>query len=450
MSEPNQNRNLYLVVIILVALLFVTGGYIVLLEMRQAESKTQTDETLVTPADGGHDNSLADLGTRPDWNTLDIWQDTITRDDFHQLLTEVYTLDDTWKRYITINTDHAIIRTDTRKPGATYRLNFAPVISEASPSRNWNSAGDLAPGTKEKPLAGVHIAIDPGHIGGDYAKIEERWFQIGDQSPIKEGEMTLLTGQIIKKKLIQLGAKVYLIRGTNSPVNPRRPESYRQEATAKAKSIGRSDEQTITRYQNMFFYRTGEIRERARRVNLAFSPDLVLCLHYNAEAWDNPEKPSLTEKNHYHVLLHGALTSSEIAHDDERYEMLVKILQRSHDEEKPLGMYMAHALGLATGLPAYDYPPETSSAKRIEGVPGLWARNLLANRIYRCPVIFLEPYVMNNKQVHDRIQLGDYEGTRLFNGEQRQSIYREYADAVVLALREYFLDYRIIYDSSEH
>ena len=147
--------------------------------------------------------------------------------------------------------------------------------------------------------------------------------------------------------------------------------------------------------------------------------------------------------------MHGALTRSEIAHDDERYEMLVKILQRSHGEEKILGMYMAHSLSLSTKLPAYEYSPGTSQARRIDGVPGLWARNLLANRLYQCPVIFLEPYVMNNKEVHDRVQLGDFEGTKLINGEEKKSIYREYADAVILALREYYLDHRIVYEPEE-
>lgn len=454
MTSLTHGRKLYPVTALLLLLLLAAIGYIILLNIKQKTvsklSHAIEDETMITPSPGGHDNSLADLGTRPDWNTLDLWQETITRDDFHRLLAGVYTADDSWKRYITINQDHVIIRTDTRKPGATYRLNFTPVLSEASPNRNWTSVGELAPGTREKPLAGVHIAIDPGHIGGQFARLEERWFQIGNHQPVQEGDMTLITGKIIKKKLIELGAKVYLVRGTNEPVNPRRPDFYREAAEAKAQSIGKTDEESITHIQNKFFYRTGEIRERARRVNLAFSPDLVLCLHYNAEAWDDPENPTLTDKNHYHVILHGALTGDEIAHDDERYEMLVKILQRAHDEEKPLGMYFAHSLGLSTKLSAYDYPPTKSYAKRIEGVPGLWARNLLANRLYQCPVIFLEPYVMNNQEVHDRVQLGDYKGTRIINGDEKKSIYREYADAVVLALREYYLDHRMIYEPQEN
>lgn len=447
MITPNHGRKLYPIIALLLVLLIAAGGYIMLLEMKQKPSlsdepreSTQETITAIEPATG-----LADLGQQPNWTTLDLWQDTITHDDFLYLLTDVYTTDDSWKRFITIHPDHAIIRTDTNIPGATYRLNFASVISEASPNRNWNSVGELPPGTSDKPLAGVHIAIDPGHIGGNYAKIEERWFQIGDHPPVKEGDMTLLTGKIIKEQLIKLGAKVYLVRGSNNPVNPKRADDYRDAAIAKASLLDIKDESSISSYQNKFFYRTGEIRERARRVNLAFNPDLVLCLHFNAEAWNDPAAPSLTDENHYHVLLHGALTRTELAHDDERFEMLVKILQRSHQEEKSLGVYMARSLATATKLPAYEYHNAGHRARQIEDAPGLWLRNLLANRIYQCPVIFLEPYVMNNQEVHDRIQLGDYKGTKLISGEERKSIFQEYADAVVSALEQYYLDYRIIY-----
>ncbi len=447
MMTPSHGRKLYPIIALLLVLLIAAGGYIMLLEMQQKPNyySTTAESTPETTITEKPETGLADLGQQPNWTTLDLWQDTITHDDFLYLLTEIYTTDDSWKRFIRIYPDHAIIRTDTSIPGATYRLNFASVISEASPNRNWNSVGELPPGTADKPLAGVHIAIDPGHIGGDYAKTEARWFQIGTHPPVKEGDMTLLTGKIIKEQLVKLGAKVYLIRGSNNPVNPKRPDDYRDVALAKAASQGITDEKTINSYQNKLFYRTGEIRERARRVNLAFNPDLVLCLHYNAEAWDDPNNPSLSDSNHYHVLLHGALTRGELAHDDERYEMLVKILQRSHAEEKSLGVYMARSIAMATNLPAYEYLNASHRAIQIEDVPGLWLRNLLANRLYQCPVIFLEPYVMNNQEVHDRIQLGDYKGTKIIAGIERKSIFTEYADAVVAALKQYYLDYRIIY-----
>jgi hypothetical protein len=67
----------------------------------------------------------------------------------------------------------------------------------------------------------------------------------------------------------------------------------------------------------------------------------------------------------------------------------------------------------------------------------VYARNLLATRLYRCPVVYCEPYVMNSKDVFARIQAGDYEGTRNINGVERKSIFREYADSVAEGLADY-------------
>jgi hypothetical protein len=452
-------------ILVLLLLLFSSLGYIILQNQRLKKvsatppppapisvlispppgplSKPDGTAVLLTP--GEHDITLADLGTRPDWQTLDLWQETITHDDFLRLLTEVYTVDNSWKRYITVHPDHAIIRTDTRKPDAYYRLTFSELYNDSSPDRSWNSVDDLPPASAKKPLADLRIAIDPGHIGGEFAKIEQRWFQIGNHKPVMEGELTLTTAKLIKRKLISYGAKAYVIRGNNQPINPNRPEFYRAQAEAKARSLGKTDEATIKRLQDKFFYLTGEIRARARRVNLAFRPDLVLCLHYNAESWADPSNPTLTTNNHYHVLVHGALTSGELAHDDERYEMLTKILQHNNDEEKGIGVAMVKSLAKATGLPAYNYKANSHRARQMDQVDGLWARNLLANRIYQCPVIFLEPYVMNNQEVHDRVQLGNYKGLKKVNGVDKKSIQHEYADAVADALKDYYLSRRIIY-----
>lgn len=449
----------YSLITILVLLLFFAVGFIViqhqLLEKASSSqpaaptpqpTEQKLDGAAIPVVAGEHDTTLADLGIRPDWQTLDLWQDTITHDDFLRLLTKIYTVDNSWKRYITVKPDHAIIRTDTHLPDAYYRLNFSPLFNDSSPDRSWKSVDDLPPANQNKPLADIRIAIDPGHIGGEFAKMEQRWFQIGDHKPVMEGELALTTAKLLKRRLRAMGAKAYLIRGSNHPVNPNRPKFYRELATAKAKSLGKSDEATIKRYQEKFFYLTGEIRARARRINLAFRPDLVLCLHYNAESWADPSNPTLTTNNHYHVLLHGALTRSELAHDDERYEMLTKILQHNHDEEQGLGIAIAESMKKSMGLPAYNYLRNSKRARKIKGADGLWARNLLANRIYQCPVIFLEPYVMNNQEVHDRVQLGNYMGTKKINGVEKKSIQREYADSVADGIKAYYLSRRIIYD----
>ena len=96
---------------------------------------------------------------------------------------------------------------------------------------------------------------------------------------------------------------------------------------------------------------------------------------------------------------------------------------------------MATAFLKETGLPAYLYSLGRP-AKRVG--PALWARNLLANRLYQCPVLFFEPYVMNNNEVYERVQSGDYEGEREVAGSRKQSIYREYRDAILIGLKTYY------------
>ena len=53
-------------------------------------------------------------------------------------------------------------------------------------------------------------------------------------------------------------------------------------------------------------------------------------------------------------------------------------------------------------------------------------------------MVYLEPYVINNREVHDRVQLGDYPGRRKINGTPRESIYREYVRGVVDGVVAYY------------
>jgi hypothetical protein len=98
---------------------------------------------------------------------------------------------------------------------------------------------------------------------------------------------------------------------------------------------------------------------------------------------------------------------------------------------------VAGVMAKATQLPPFEYPTTLTTTK--VGTTGyVYARNLLANRLYRCPVLYCEPYVMNSRDGFARIQAGDYEGTRNVNGVERKSIFREYADSVTAGLAEYY------------
>jgi N-acetylmuramoyl-L-alanine amidase len=379
---------------------------------------------------------LSPLGKAPDWKSLEAYQGTITREKFMHDLTRYFTCSDAWQQFIEVNEDHALIVEAAGDGKQSYRLNFAAAGAEKNAPRFWKKKADLPTDKKNKPLEGCHIAIDAGHIGGNWAQMEERWFKIGDGMPVTEGDMTLIVARVLQPLLEDRGAKVSLVRNDTHPLTKDRPEQFLPIVQEQNPSL--TNPFYLNKAAESLFYRTSEIRTRADYVNRVLKPDLVLCLHFNAVAWGDPANPSLVEENHFHILLNGAFTDDELAYDDQRFEMLRKILQGTIHEEAAVGGVMADVFAEQSGLPPYPYEPDSPRARNVAGHPYLWARNLLANRLYDCPVIFFEPYVMNSREVYERIQAGNYAGMPVVAGKPRKSIYREYADAVVDGLVKYY------------
>ena len=380
---------------------------------------------------------LSALGTEPDWTRLQRYQGTMGRDEFTRLLDTVYAPGGAWKNTIEVGEIGASILTTGSD---RWVLHFAEAGSKREPGRYWQPI-DRMP-MAARPLAGLTIALDPGHLGAEWAKMEERWFQMGAGTvPVAEGDMTLLTARLLAAKLKSRGANVVFVRDDTEPVTKLRPQDLRDVARRELQRQGLryiretydgpADPLRMNSVQwtsELLFYRVAEIQERARLVNDKLQPDLVLCLHYNAEAWGDPKAPKLVDKDHMHLLVNGSYSAQELALDDVRYGMLVKLLSRCYAEELPVAEHVAASLAEATGLPPYQYT--TGNATRVGTSQYVWARNLLANRLYQCPVVYIEPYVMNSPEVWARVQAGNYDGRKMVYGKMRQSIYREYAAAV--------------------
>jgi N-acetylmuramoyl-L-alanine amidase len=374
---------------------------------------------------------LSDLGTVPDWNQFNRFQSTITRADFLREMDGIFTVSPAWRDWFEVGEEEVKIRRSP-DPGDSFRLRFAPEGLADPVPRYWRPLAELPPAPAGRPLEGLKVSIDPGHIGGRWGTMEERWFQIPGNLPVQEGDMTLQVAKLLKPRLEALGAIVTLVRRETEPVTPLRPESLREEAT---KSEAGGD---ISKLAERLFYRTAEIRARARRVNEELKPDLVLCLHFNADAWGNPAAPTLVRRNHFHMILNGGYTDGELALADQRHDLLLKLLQGVHEEERRLSASVAAAFVEKNPMPPYLYDPLAKNHRNVDANPYLWARNLLANRLYQCPVIYFEPYVMNSLEDHARIQAGDYEGLREVAGKTRPSIFREYADAATLGMQRYY------------
>jgi hypothetical protein len=395
-------------------------------------------------------DNIGILGSKPKWSLLEHYQETITHDEFAHLVYDVFCPHGFAPDLFEVNTDttRILMNRESRK---FFTLRFAESNAARNPvPRLWHPAKSLPSAKANKPLSGLRIALDPGHLGGEWAKMEERWFQVGGTQPVQEGDLTLKVARLLAPRLRELGAKVFFVRNGNEPVTAKRPDDFRELARKilikngvpqpRADVLDPNDpekEQTIRWQSEILFYRYSEIRRRAALVNFKLHPDVVLCLHFNAEGWGDPNNPTLTDINHFHLLVNGSYLQPELEFDDERFEMIRRLLSRAYDEELPLADTIATAMARETQLPAYEYPTTNSTTK--VGTSGyVYARNLLATRLYRCPVVYCEPYVMNSKDAFARIQAGDYEGTRNVNGSERKSIFREYADSVVDGLIEYY------------
>jgi N-acetylmuramoyl-L-alanine amidase len=279
------------------------------------------------------------------------------------LLATVYCPSGAFTKYLRYSTNSVAI---VSKTNTLFTLHFAhsPLTAHHSP---------------------IHrIALDPGHIGGEWAQFEDRHFTHGPGKPIEEATLNLTVARLLKARLESAGRTVFLTKNDFQPVTDKRPPDARSDIAA-----------------------------RARLVNTEFKPDLTVCIHFNATS------RGLVDDNRLTVFVHGNYLPAEVADDEQKFCLLSKLLERSHSTELDVADAVARSLARATGL---EPLPPSENAAPVNGHPYLLLRNLGANRQIRGPVIYLEPYFMNNRTVWQRLQRGD------------GSIFRVYADAVADAI----------------
>jgi N-acetylmuramoyl-L-alanine amidase len=398
---------------------------------------------------------LSPLAHEPDWSNMDSYQRTITHDEFERLVNNVYSVDGGFWNFATLNSDKVTIYSDATKRTPVFTLHFA-ASEGAALARPYFYRTHSVSSDPQLPLKGIKIALDPGHIGGDWAQLEARYFKLGDDPPVMEAKLNMITCQILAERLEADGAQIVWAKHGYEPTTDERPDTLHREAIGALSPGKKADgseevfglpvserhrhgldftENRIDEEAALLFYRVAEIRARAELVNKQH-PDLTICVHYNADDWGNPDHPTLTAHSRLIIFVNGSYEKSELAYDDVRYDMMRKLLDRDAAQEE-----RGCALVGAQMLQALQYPPDdfsTSFAHRITSVPSVYTRNLLASRLYHGPVIYCEGPYMNARDAYYRIIAGDYIGQRTIQGESVPSIYRQYALSVERGILEYF------------
>jgi N-acetylmuramoyl-L-alanine amidase len=388
---------------------------------------------------------LTPLGKVPTWSRLDSYQRTITRGEFQRQINGVFSLDGAFWKFTEMGEESVRIYADTTRTVPLYELYFAREEAERRPRPNSffpeNAPRKVDP---SKPLLGMKICLDPGHLGGEWSRKEERYFRLGTDNPVEEAALNLLTCEQMAPRLENLGATVVWTKRNFDPCTSYRPSDLRSEALKalsdanewpKHPAPQEKLESLILHRAELLFYRVAEIHGRSARVERQ-KPDLTVCVHYNAAEWGRPDQPTLVETSRLVYFVNGAYSETELGYEDEKYELLLRLLDGTHALEQAATESVA-----ARMVETFRMSPEIyKGSKTIVHVgthPYVFARNLLANRIYRGPVVFAEGPYMNAKDAYARIQAGDFEGEREINGQNQKSIFRDYADAVVQGVVDY-------------
>ena len=367
----------------------------------------------------------------PEWRLLDSGQGKLTRREFEERLNRTFDPSGALRPYLLWDGEGVTLFRDQARNQPLYRLTFA--LSTDQPSTPLFPY--LAVGDASRPLNGKTICLDPGHIGGDWADIEERTFRVGKDQPVVEGELNLRVSRLLEKRLQNAGARVVWTHEGFEPTTPLRPSDLYPEAIeyllqgSRGVRLPRFSANRLIRWNaELLFYRSAEIQARARRVNEVLRPDLTLCIHFNAAPWPGG-KVRLTSANRLVLFAHGSYTADELAFDDQKFRLMRKLIEGS----TPVELGVAAAIGQRF-QEGWGFRPESYAGSGYSHATGaspyVWYRNLIANRMFDGPVVFVEGPYMNDREMYRWIQAGEYEGVKAVAGKNRGNVFREYADLV--------------------
>lgn len=249
-----------------------------------------------------------------------------------------------------------------------------------------------------KPLNQAKIAIDPGHFGGDFSRLEERYVEAEYEGRIlsfNEGTLAFLTALHLKNRLEKEGASVMLTRraiGEGAyPENffdwlKRHPELWEK---------GVSLSSIFCRHYNRL-----DLRERAKIIN-EYRPDLTVIIHYNAIESEkaNSNQTKLTHRNFNLIFIPGAFCKGELKTLEDRYHFLRLICTEDLENSYLMAKEFVKFFTLHLQVPSLKRKEEKRGfANSLPSIDGVFYRNLLLTRLVKTPLCYGETLIQNDLQ----------------------------------------------------
>ncbi len=351
---------------------------------------------------------------------------------------------DFFKRYLNICTASDAIK--VYKSG-----NFENIINCTLPLQ------DTILNTKNGIFTGYRIAIDAGHTAGNIETgiIEKKYLkfnplpEIGlvDTINIAEGMLTYATAALLKEKLEEEGADVFLTRPFNGSTaygvtfEEWLKTSYKStiEAWSNAGRISAEKKKWyLTKASKSdkfwFVFKDMELQKRAEIIN-AYKPDFTIIIHYNVDetntGWTKPGT-----KNFCMAFIGGAFMKSDLTTVEKRFEFLRMIITYDIESSVALSESVVKKLESELLVKAAERKDATYLYKGClyAGKKGVFCRNLQLTRNIHGPVVYGETLYQDN--IGECILLNQ-ENDKLKNARVQQA-----ADAYYKGIKEYVESWR--------
>ncbi|NGX37438.1 MAG: hypothetical protein K1000chlam2_00594 [Chlamydiae bacterium] len=370
------------------------------------------------------------FGSR-EFSDFDKFQGRWTRADMEERLGLFLQKDGRVASYFSLSDDALVIYNapETQKNReAEYELKLAPTKNESGSYEK-----------KQKSLVGVKIAIDPGHLGGPYARLEERFIDIPPSlerpEPIQfdEGTLSFLTAVYLKILLEREGAIVMM---TRDQVGKGVYGEDFFDWLKKNPDLWKGEISLNKLFRR--FYNPLDLRARAAKIN-AFEPDLSIVIHYNSHEVEEEYSSNhcVASSNYNLVFIPGAFCRNELVEYENRYEFLRLLAS----EDLPRSMQLSSEI-----LREFNHQLDVPVVSKIDGAhyldkvcikveDGIYARNLALTRLIHSPVCYGETLIQNNINECINLNRRDF----VIDGRPCSSRIKQVAEAYFAGIKNYIL-----------
>jgi len=265
-------------------------------------------------------------------------------------------------------------------------------------------------------LNGMKIAIDPGHIGGEYhmGETESRCMTLNldstKQIALVEGNLTFFTALLLKHKLDSMGAETMLTRsdtGISSlgitffewkkKVKKRvYLDSLINNNLISEKGVHLLSEHLSDKVLFTDVFGSVDMAARAEKVN-AFKPDVTVIIHYNVNeknlGWKHP-----TDKDYVMAFVPGCLTSENLKTLAGRLNFLRLLLSPDIENSVKLSSAVVKKISTKLNVPLAEKEDATYLTEHCLSTPatGVYSRDLALSRMIKGPLVYGEPLYQDN------------------------------------------------------